>query len=131
MPWQFAANFCCSSASDSDMRVRQTIFATLVICAVGLARFGGVIVVSAQPHESGCHDSGPPAPSQPSDDHQCCSIGHDHAMPKQAVNPKISPAVAALVQTAQLAQIESNSAITTHHLLTASAGPPSNTPLRI
>lgn len=76
------------------------------------------------------HNSVPTLPANNSGSHRCCSLGHDRALPKQVVDLRTFPAVTFVALTLKLDLAESPRFLC-NRLLTDSAGPPNNSPLRI
>ena len=107
--------------------MRDKIVTTLLLCAMGAA-FASPAVSLSHKHLAKCHE-GMQAPSSPkSNDHQCCSIGHNRALPQETVRLCHSPAFTT-VRT-QIA-VDRFVVLLLTNLVVDSASPPSSSPLRV
>ena len=121
--------FCCIIFPVHGMS--RKIFASLLLCSVGVA-FGSASAFPLPHHRpASCHASGPRTPVPQQRDHQCCAMGHDRAMPKEAVNLRPPMILNTLFITGAAPFIEANCLAIRQTALIHSGGPPDNAPLRI
>src|SRR5579864_4092312 len=116
-------------SASPDTRMRDRIITTLLLCAMGAAFASPALSLSHQ-HPAKCHE-GMQAPSSPkSNDHECCSIGHDRALPQEIVRLRHSPACIP-VAVSKLVSDDRIVVLLPTNLFVDSASPPSSSPLRV
>jgi len=109
--------------------MREKIVTTLLLCMMGAAFASPALSLSHQ-HPAKCHE-GMQAPSSPkSNDHQCCSIGHNQALPQETVRLCHSLAITATAVSTKLS-VDHFVVLLPTNFVVDSASPPSSSPLRV
>jgi hypothetical protein len=121
--------FCCITSF--GIRMNEKLLVSLLVCAMSVAVFGSTFALSVSSQQPNpCHEQGRHGPLPGENDHQCCTVGHDRAMPRGVVDLR---ALLALIVSIELPVLFFESSRSFQQLSSSvySVACPSSPPLRL